>query len=40
MVCEGYVKDDVRDDVRDESLETLLIKALSLENVRDEGCLL
>ena len=30
----------MKDDVRDESLETLLIKALSLENVRDEGRLL
>ena len=30
----------MKDDVRDESLETLLNKALSLENVRDEGRLL
>ena len=34
------MKDDVKGDVRDESLETLLIKALSHENVRDEGCML
>jgi hypothetical protein len=36
VVCEGYVKDDVRD----ESLGIPLNKALLLKNVRDEGRLL